>query len=46
VPATVVVGAGANPTLAMIVNRYLEIQNFKPEPFWTENSFREQFFPA
>ena len=27
-------GRVQTPTLAMIVNRYHEIQNFKPEPFW------------
>ncbi|MGY5354577.1 DNA topoisomerase 3 [Wenyingzhuangia sp. IMCC45467] len=28
------VGRVQTPTLAMVVNRFLEIQNFKPEPYW------------
>lgn len=28
------IGRVQTPTLAMLVNRYLEIQNFKPEPYW------------
>jgi DNA topoisomerase-3 len=25
---------GANPTLAMVVDRFKEIKNFKPQPYW------------
>lgn len=28
------IGRVQTPTLALIVNRHLEIENFKPEPFW------------
>ena len=28
------IGRVQTPTLAMIVNRYFEIKNFKPEPYW------------
>jgi DNA topoisomerase-3 len=28
------VGRVQTPTLAMLVNRYLEIENFKPKPYW------------
>jgi DNA topoisomerase-3 len=25
---------GANPTLAMVVDRFAAIENFKPQPYW------------
>ncbi len=39
------VGRVQTPTLAMIVNRYLEIQNFKPQPYWElQTTYRETTF--
>ncbi len=32
--AVLSIGRVQTPTLALIVNRYKEIENFKPEPFW------------
>jgi DNA topoisomerase-3 len=29
-----VLSVGANPTLAMVVDRYAAIENFKPQPYW------------
>jgi DNA topoisomerase III len=40
-------GRVQTPTLAMIVNRYLEIQNFKPEPYWElKTLYREALFSS
>jgi len=40
-------GRVQTPTLAMIVNRYHEIQNFKPEPFWElKTVYREAIFSS
>ncbi|QNF34059.1 DNA topoisomerase 3 [Adhaeribacter swui] len=40
-------GRVQTPTLAMIVNRYHEIQNFKPEPFWElKTVYRETTFAS
>ncbi|PSR56898.1 DNA topoisomerase III [Adhaeribacter arboris] len=40
-------GRVQTPTLAMIVNRYHEIQNFKPEPFWElKTIYRETVFAS
>ncbi|QMU28830.1 type IA DNA topoisomerase [Adhaeribacter radiodurans] len=40
-------GRVQTPTLAMIVNRYHEIQNFKPEPFWElKTIYRETIFAS
>ena len=39
------VGRVQTPTLAMLVNRYLEIQNFKPEPYWElQTTYRDTLF--
>jgi len=39
------VGRVQTPTLAMLVNRYLEIQNFKPQPYWElQTTYRETNF--
>ena len=39
------VGRVQTPTLAMLVNRYLEIQNFKPEPYWElQTTYRNTLF--
>lgn len=41
------VGRVQTPTLALIVNRQLEIENFKPEPFWElKTVYRETTFSA
>lgn len=40
-------GRVQTPTLAMIVNRYLEILNFKPEPYWElKTVYREALFSS
>ncbi len=39
------VGRVQTPTLAMIVERYLSIVNFKPEPYWTlQTTYRDTVF--
>lgn len=39
------IGRVQTPTLAMIVNRFKEIQNFKPQPFWElQTVYRETTF--
>tara|TARA_R110002126_G_scaffold224174_1_gene369103 strand:- start:25915 stop:28398 length:2484 start_codon:yes stop_codon:yes gene_type:complete len=39
------VGRVQTPTLAMLVNRYFEIQNFKPEPYWElQTTYRNTLF--
>ena len=39
------VGRVQTPTLAMIVERYLSIQNFKPEPYWVlQTTYKEVVF--
>ncbi|QTD37622.1 DNA topoisomerase 3 [Polaribacter batillariae] len=39
------VGRVQTPTLAMLVNRYFEIQNFKPEPYWElQTTYRDTLF--
>ncbi|MGK0454996.1 MAG: DNA topoisomerase-3 [Paraglaciecola sp.] len=39
------VGRVQTPTLAMLVNRYVEIQNFKPEPYWElQTTYRGTLF--
>jgi DNA topoisomerase-3 len=39
------VGRVQTPTLAMLVNRYFEIQNFKPQPYWElQTTYRETLF--
>ena len=39
------VGRVQTPTLAMIVDRYLRIKNFKPEPYWVlQTTYREAIF--
>ncbi|MDP5106016.1 MAG: DNA topoisomerase 3, partial [Polaribacter sp.] len=39
------IGRVQTPTLAMLVNRYLEIQNFKPEPYWElQTTYRNTLF--
>ncbi len=39
------VGRVQTPTLAMIVDRYLRIKNFKPEPYWVlQTTYREVVF--
>ena len=39
------VGRVQTPTLAMLVNRYKEIQNFKPKPYWElQTTYRETLF--
>lgn len=41
------IGRVQTPTLALIVNRYKEIQNFIPEPFWElKTTYREVTFNA
>ncbi|MDX5442307.1 MAG: DNA topoisomerase 3 [Hymenobacteraceae bacterium] len=41
------IGRVQTPTLAMIVNRHHEIQNFKPEPFWElKTVYRETTFSS
>ncbi|GEO06311.1 DNA topoisomerase III [Adhaeribacter aerolatus] len=40
-------GRVQTPTLAMLVNRYHEIQNFKPEPYWElKTLYREAIFSS
>ncbi|KAA5543446.1 type IA DNA topoisomerase [Adhaeribacter rhizoryzae] len=40
-------GRVQTPTLAMLVNRYHEIQNFKPEPYWElKTLYREAIFAS
>jgi DNA topoisomerase III len=40
-------GRVQTPTLAMIVNRYHEIRNFKPEPFWElKTRYRDTVFSS
>ena len=39
------VGRVQTPTLAMLVNRFKEIENFKPEPYWElQTTYRETLF--
>lgn len=39
------VGRVQTPTLAMVVNRYKEIENFKPQPYWElQTLYRETLF--
>jgi DNA topoisomerase-3 len=39
------VGRVQTPTLAMLVNRYKEIQNFKPQPYWEiQTQYRNTVF--
>ncbi|PQJ81812.1 type IA DNA topoisomerase [Polaribacter glomeratus] len=39
------VGRVQTPTLAMLVNRFIEIQNFKPEPYWElQTTYRNTLF--
>ena len=39
------VGRVQTPTLAMLVNRYKEIQNFEPKPYWElQTTYRETLF--
>ena len=39
------VGRVQTPTLAMIVNRHLEINNFKPQPYWElQTTYRDTLF--
>jgi DNA topoisomerase-3 len=39
------IGRVQTPTLAMIVNRFKEIQNFRPQPFWElQTVYRETLF--
>jgi len=39
------VGRVQTPTLAMVVNRYKEIENFKPQPYWELHTlYRETLF--
>ncbi len=41
------IGRVQTPTLALIVNRFLEIENFKPEPYWElKTIYRETTFSA
>lgn len=41
------IGRVQTPTLAMIVNRHLEIQNFKPEKYWElKTIYRETLFSS
>jgi DNA topoisomerase-3 len=41
------IGRVQTPTLALIVNRTREIQNFKPEPFWVLSTiYRDTLFTA
>ncbi|MDY0779636.1 DNA topoisomerase 3 [Tenacibaculum sp. IB213877] len=39
------IGRVQTPTLAMLVDRYKEIQNFKPQPYWElQTTYRETIF--
>ena len=39
------VGRVQTPTLAMLVNRFVEIQNFKPQPYWElQTTYRNTLF--
>ncbi len=39
------VGRVQTPTLAMLVNRFVEIQNFKPQPYWElQTKYRNTLF--
>ena len=39
------IGRVQTPTLAMLVNRYFEIQNFKPQPYWElQTTYRNTLF--
>ncbi|WP_159947268.1 type IA DNA topoisomerase [Polaribacter septentrionalilitoris] len=39
------VGRVQTPTLAMLVNRYFEIKNFKPQPYWElQTTYRDTLF--
>ena len=41
------IGRVQTPTLALIVNRYLEIKNFKPEAYWVLSTlYRDTLFTA
>ena len=42
-----ILGMNATPTLALIVNRQQEIENFKPEPYWVlTTTYRDTKFTA
>ena len=39
------IGRVQTPTLAMVVNRFKEIENFKPQPFWElQTLYRDTLF--
>src|SRR5690606_7012167 len=39
------IGRVQTPTLAMVVNRFKEIENFKPQPYWElQTLYRETLF--
>ncbi len=39
------IGRVQTPTLAMLVERYIEIKNFKPQPYWElQTTYRETLF--
>ncbi|WP_442266353.1 DNA topoisomerase 3 [Tenacibaculum sp. ZS6-P6] len=39
------IGRVQTPTLAMLVNRHLEIENFKPQPYWElQTTYRDTLF--
>ncbi|NVK53419.1 MAG: DNA topoisomerase 3 [Flavobacteriaceae bacterium] len=39
------IGRVQTPTLAMLVNRYKEIENFKPQPYWElQTTYRDTLF--
>lgn len=46
-PQLLSIGRVQTPTLALIVNRQLEIENFKPEAYWElKTSYRDTIFSA